>query len=1014
MQNKLRAKRRELAIVSALLVMVGISAWLAAWQPSPKQAQKISRAIAQNGQAPNLNVIEPGEKPGGESTMLQSMDQYWQTRISYPTGRFDFRWLAQAAKQDHANVHAGVPAGRVTYSRQNNLSPLALDPTRWTNIGPLPQESNTCQAPCFAFGRVAGRTNDIVIDPISPTIAYFASDGGGVWKTTNCCTALTTWIPVTDDPLISTVTIGDLTIDANNHSHVYAGTGDLNFGSFSFGSAGVLKSTDYGATWAVKGADVFGPYYPQPPGPFPQYNAVGRVEVDPRNSNTLVAGSKTGVYFTHDGGDTWDGPCYPDLYANQRQDVTSLILHNNGSSTDMYVAVGARGYSTTVQYNLSENGANGIYKSTVPASGCPASWNLISRPDNGWPAGTGSGTPQYQPGGNQVGRIDMAMAPSNPNYIYAQVQAINPGIAGALLRGGQLGLWRSTNGGTTWQQRSSGATLNSDVCPSSLVTGDYNQNWYDQGVAVDPNNPDTLYMDTYEIWQSTDGGTSFTDVTCGYGSLDVPAQVHVDQHALAYAPGSSSTLMAGSDGGTYVTLNANAPQPVFNQVNNTVSTIEQYSGDITANFANSSAPGANAGAQDNGSSVWTGDPNGGNYLWEQRLGGDGMVARIEPVLAQNWYFENQNGGLNVSTGGPYGALASAKGAWDADRLSFVFPYEIYKYNCPNTGCTHMIAGSNRVWETLAGGIPASSWVAISPDLTKGTLADRSFINQLSYAVNISTTAIVGTNDGNVQYGFGLGTGLPATWVNVTGGNAVLPNRPILDVATDPVTPTVGYAAVGGFNENTPGTPGHVYQVTCTANCLTFTWANKSGNLPNIPADAIIANPLFRKQVFVGTDWGVYYTNDIDVASPTWFRFNTGMPNVMVWDFAIDRGFTTLAAFTRSRGTFVWPLPSAPFGGTPTPTVTGTPPTATVTNTPRPTFTAPVSPTPTVTSPPTNTPTNTATPTPLGCGASQPLNEGFESGSEPPPGAVWKRIVSSNGPASVAPIACGPTRNPPAL
>ncbi|MEZ4770287.1 MAG: hypothetical protein R2844_17900 [Caldilineales bacterium] len=91
-------------------------------------------------------------------------------------------------------------------------------------------------------------------------------------------------------------------------------------------------------------------------------------------------------------------------------------------------------------------------------------------------------------------------------------------------------------------------------------------------------------------------------------------------------------------------------------------------------------------------------------------------------------------------------------------------------------------------------------------------------------------AIVGTNDGNVQMGFNLGQGVAnsATWVDVTGGNTVLPNRPILDVYQDTANPLIGYAAVGGFDQNTPGTPGHVFQVTCTANCASFTWADKSG------------------------------------------------------------------------------------------------------------------------------------------------------------------------------------------
>ena len=159
----------------------------------------------------------------------------------------------------------------------------------------------------------------------------------------------------------------------------------------------------------------------------------------------------------------------------------------------------------------------------------------------------------------------------------------------------------------------------------------------------------------------------------------------------------------------------------------------------------------------------------------------------------------------------------------------------------------------------------------------------------------------------------------AIWTDVTGGNAVLPNRPILDVAFDPTTTTapIAYAAAGGFNENTPTTPGHVFRVVCTTNCASFTWLDKSGNLPNIPVDSIIANPNFAPQVFAGTDFGLYYTDDITAATPVWYRFNAGLPNVMIWDMQTDRGNTTLALFTRSRGSYVWPLPLGPL--TPLPT-----------------------------------------------------------------------------------------------
>src|SRR6476660_8716012 len=98
---------------------------------------------------------------------------------------------------------------------------------------------------------------------------------------------------MTDDPLIGTTAIDSITIDPNDHNTIYAGTGDLNFGSFSMGSQGILKSADAGGTWSVLAPDIFGPALAEPAGQFPQYNAVGKVRVDPNNSNRVVAGTKT-------------------------------------------------------------------------------------------------------------------------------------------------------------------------------------------------------------------------------------------------------------------------------------------------------------------------------------------------------------------------------------------------------------------------------------------------------------------------------------------------------------------------------------------------------------------------------------------------------------------------------------------------------------------------------------------------------------------------------------------------
>src|SRR5437667_10536266 len=122
------------------------------------------------------------------------------------------------------------------------------------------------------------------------------------------------------------------------------------------GSQGILKSTDAGGTWTVLGADVFGMMYNEPPGQFPQYNAVGKVRVDPNNSNKVVAGTKKGLYFSYDGGTNWTGPCLTNSFTTQRQDITGLELTNVGGTTRIIAAVGVRGFATTVQYDLGANG----------------------------------------------------------------------------------------------------------------------------------------------------------------------------------------------------------------------------------------------------------------------------------------------------------------------------------------------------------------------------------------------------------------------------------------------------------------------------------------------------------------------------------------------------------------------------------------------------------------------------------------------------------------------------------
>ncbi len=834
-----------------------------------------------------LSCQSPHKNDMNQFTYSKPMQgDYWALRYSYPTNKFNPSWLTNARVIHYKNT-SKTPKGE--FNKNAIRGAIGLDPSSFTALGPEPL--NTLGGSAYS-----GRVNVIITHPSNPSIAYIGVDGGGVWKTTDCCDSTTTWTNMTDNTPVNGSAIGDLHMDPNNSAIIYAGTGDLRYGSYSFGSSGLLRSNNSGVTWEVLGEDVFSPYRDQPPGEFPQYQAIGKIRTNPNDSTQIVVGTKTGVFFSFNNGSDWVGPCLTDTHSSQRHDITGLEVNSTGK---IFAAVGTRGHNTPVQPDLDQNGANGIYSTPFPTSSCP-SWTLLSTSINGWPSGTGEGTPIPA---NSLGRIDLTMAPSDNDVLYAQVADVSTRAV--------LGVWKTNNAGIDWVK----STTTSEFlgCDDSG-----SQAWYDMGMSVSPNDSDVVFLSAVDLFKSSNGADSFTNSTCGYsGGPNSGDFVHVDHHSRAFVAGDDTKLLVGSDGGIYYTANADESNPrdiIYTQLNDTVNTIEFYSGDITENFANSTLKSAIGGAQDNGSSAVTWDTNSETVTakpWTRINGGDGIYATIEPINGQRAYVESQFGNMRISTTGVLGSYTNFSSPWSNDsRVPFIFPFHLNKHDCV-TQCEQLMAGTYRIWETSTGGLSDNDWYINSPDLTKATLEGRSIINQMHYGISDASIAIVGTNDGNVQMGFNMGAGTAnsANWVDVTDNNNVLPNRPILDVVTDGIVATTAYAAVGGFDQNTPATPGHLYQLTCTTSCSSFTWVNKSGNLPNIPANSVMVNPNIPSMVFAGTDWGLYYTEDITVASPIWFRFTQGLPSAMIWDMTIDRGATTLAVFMRSRGAYVWPLPT---------------------------------------------------------------------------------------------------------
>ena len=125
-----------------------------------------------------------------EAAGLAQLEQYWHDRLTYPTGRFDPAWVRAAAAQ-HARMTSGVPAGQ--HLKLDLANPNALSTTNFTALGPQPLRMTGCSG-CFDYTKTEGRVNAIVVDPTTTNngsiVAYSGAVGGGVWKTTNCCSSI--------------------------------------------------------------------------------------------------------------------------------------------------------------------------------------------------------------------------------------------------------------------------------------------------------------------------------------------------------------------------------------------------------------------------------------------------------------------------------------------------------------------------------------------------------------------------------------------------------------------------------------------------------------------------------------------------------------------------------------------------------------------------------------------------------------------------------------------------------
>lgn len=722
-------------------------------------------------------------------------------------------------------------------------------------------------------GNIGGRTRAILINPVNPDILYAGGVAGGVFKSTD---AGASWNPTSDD--LINIAISSMVMDPTDPDVIYAGTGEGFFNIDGVRGLGIFKTIDAGATWTQLAGTV------EPAVPFGAFFRCNKLAISPNDHDRLYAATRTAVWTSADAGATWeallDNPSVTDLPPG--------VPEADGSSagfTDIAVRQDTpMGEPDVIFVAAGSLGPSGVYRSEDGG----ATWEKL---------GTGADLVRAD-----QGRMTISIAPSDNDIVY--VCMANNGGSGAT--GQFIDVFRSTDGGDTWEPRVDFAQEISPFLLSNLIfgagcfgNGQFAQGWYDNIIRVDPVNPDVVWVGGVDLFRSDDGGRTFGIASYWWLDNTFDAYVHADQHELVFHPDydgvTNTTLYSGSDGGVYRTDNAMAPttledcpfddnfdldfdafhEIVWRSLNNGYGVTQFYHGAVAAG-----ADTFIAGAQDNGTSRVT--STGAVNTWAEIFGGDGGYCAIDPLNPNNVYAETQFFPSMVrSTDGGNTWSDANNGITDNDG-QFINPFAIDR-GSPNV----LWSGGQRPWRTINGAV---SWVPAGPNFSGA--GDQSAI-------------AIAPSDSNIVY-YGFEDGYVARTANALDPN---PDWELLDsdnglpaesayissIAVDPADPGIVYATSSTFGA------AHIYKSTDAGQ----SWAPIDGDVaiggvPEVPVHWLAVRPCDSRQLYAGTEVGVFASDD---AGMTWAPANLGMANTIVetLDFRDD---DTIVAFTHGRGAFI--------------------------------------------------------------------------------------------------------------
>ncbi|MBI2730723.1 MAG: T9SS type A sorting domain-containing protein [Sphingobacteriales bacterium] len=686
----------------------------------------------------------------------------------------------------------------------------------------------------------------------------------------------------------------------------YAGTGGEVVGasaadpsSFYVPGFGIFKSTDNGVTWARLNSTSTGAQTPPLPSSLldNNFDMVYRMLVHPATGNVYAA-INNNIMRSVDGGTTWSAVLSPSISGNIFGGMTELTINADGSR--LFAAFSGR---------ASDRNIAGVFTSTTGNSG---SWTRIAGGVNGsadsvagWKAyNNATSLGEYTSG---WGRVVLATAPSNSNILYVlyynNSQDVSSGIPEADLFKADLTAFPTI----TWSNNSANLIAKQDGITNDAFD---TQGEYNMCLAVHPDNPSLVIAGGVNLFRSSDGFATKTNVTFigGYESTtfsDPNFASHPDHHFLAFDPSAHNRLVVASDGGLYATNNVTLTKPSWNLFNSQYQTFQYYHISIDPEIGSQAFAG---GAQDNSTTFRDingilgaplPDPND-HYII---IGGDGGAtgySKKDGLGQQYLYASAQLGNIyRLTLFSPFTLTdikptGSTEGQFvtyfhlDEDNTEFLY-FVIDNILYRTTSASTVTPDS---WEEVTGVEAQLTGSIYSMATTRGTYTANSYL-------------FMGTDDGKVYRLKNPSAVVASTLPTNITPSGMTAGSVVTDIAVNPRNQDTVMCVASNYGVKSIFWTGN-------ATAATPTWQSIEGNisLPSIRTCAIVTKTT-GVEYYVGTSIGLYSTTTINSTATIWTNEGSGMLKTsVVNDLAYRWQDNTLLIGTHGNGMFVTQIGNA--------------------------------------------------------------------------------------------------------